>query len=72
MKPWERLATAKTPDGSILELLRHDEDYLIRVDGYELMTSRMHASEEAMMGLACANPAPSRRNPAATWHAAAR
>jgi len=56
MKPWEQLDRAKTPDGSVLELLRHDEDYLIRVDGYELMTSRMHASEEAMMALACAHP----------------
>ena len=56
MKPWERIASARTPDGSLLELIRHDQDYLIRADGYELMSSRMHASEEAMMGLACARP----------------
>lgn len=56
MKPWEQLATARTPDGSLLELLRHDHDYLIRADGYELMSSRMHASEEAMMRLACPHP----------------
>ncbi len=56
MKPWEHLATAQTTDGSLLELLRHDADYVIRVDGYELMTSRMHSSEEAMMRLACPEP----------------
>ena len=56
MKPWERLTSARTPDGSLLELLRHDADYVIRADGWELMTGRMHASEEAMMRLACAAP----------------
>jgi spermidine synthase len=56
MKPWEHLATASTPDGSHMELLRHDGDYLIRIDGYELMTSRAHQSEEVMMELACPHP----------------
>lgn len=56
MKPWEHLATARTPDNSVLELLRHDADYVIRADGYELMTSRMHSSEDAMMRLACPHP----------------
>lgn len=56
MKPWESLATTRTPDGSRLELLVHDGDYLIRAEGYELMTSRAHASEEAMMTLACPEP----------------
>ena len=56
MKPWEHLATARTPDDTLLELLRHDADYVIRADGYELMTSRMHSSEEAMMRLACPHP----------------
>src|SRR4030095_15445905 len=57
MKPWERIALARTPDGGLLELIRHDQDYLIRIDGYELMSSRMHSSEEAMMELACPHPA---------------
>jgi spermidine synthase len=56
MKPWAHIATARTPDDSLLELLRHDADYVIRADGYELMTSRMHSSEEAMMRLACPHP----------------
>jgi len=56
MKPWERIASARTPSGSVLELIHHDADYLIRIDGYELMSSRLHASEEAMMQLACPHP----------------
>ena len=56
MKPWEKLGTAAMPDGSYLELRRHDGEYVIRADGYDLMTSRMHGSEEAMMALACPQP----------------
>ena len=56
MKPWEKLDTVTTPDGSWLELREHDGEYVIRADGYDLMTSRMHGSEDAMMALAC--PAP--------------
>lgn len=56
MKPWETLATATTPDGSTLELRRHDRDYVIRADGYDLMVSRAHGSESAMMALACPQP----------------
>ncbi len=56
MKPWETLATASTRDGGSLELLRHDGDYVIRADGYDLMTSRKHRSEEAMMALALPDP----------------
>jgi spermidine synthase len=56
MKPWEKIATATTPDGTWLELRHHDGEYVIRADGYDLMTSRMHGSEEAMMSLACPEP----------------
>ena len=56
MKPWEMLGTAITPDGSRLELRRHDGDYVIRAEGYDLMMSRAHGSEDAMMALACPNP----------------
>lgn len=56
MKPWEKIATITTPDGSWLELRHHDGEYVIRADGYDLMTSRMHGSEDAMMALACPHP----------------
>lgn len=55
MKPWELIATARTPDGSLLELLHHDGDYFIRADGDDLMNSRTHASEEAMAQFACSH-----------------
>jgi len=62
MKPWETLATTRTPDGSTLELRRHDGEYVIRAQaGYDLMTSRMHGSEDAMMSLACPHPRPGAR-----------
>ena len=56
MKPWETLATALAPDGSRFELLRHDGNYVIRADGYDVMTSYSHGSEDAMMSLACPRP----------------
>ena len=56
MKPWEMVATTTTPDGSRLELLRHDGNYVIHADGYDLMTSYSHGSEDAMMSLACPRP----------------
>ena len=53
MKPWETLAVARTPDGSELTLRRHDGDYVIRADGYDLMVSRMHGSEQDLARLTC-------------------
>jgi len=56
VKPWDKLDTVTTPDGTWLELRHHDGEYVIRADGYDLMTSRMHGSEDAMMALACPMP----------------
>ena len=56
MKPWETLATAVAADGSRFELQRHDGDYVIAAEGYDLMTSYSHGSEDAMMSLACPRP----------------
>lgn len=56
MKPWEHIATARTPGGGLLELIEHDGEFVIRADGYELMVSRGHSSEAAMMELACPHP----------------
>jgi len=54
MKPLERLGEAKTPDGTILQLYRHDGAYLIRADGVELMSTRRHLSEDKLAEVACA------------------
>lgn len=54
MIPWELLDTATVPgSGDILTLHRHDRDFSIRVNGLELMNSRIHGSEEALADMAC-------------------
>jgi spermidine synthase len=55
MKPYERLGEAHTPDGTRLELFRHDGAYLIRADGIELMSTRRHLSEDRLAEVACAS-----------------
>lgn len=62
MKRVERLAEARTPDGTRLELSRHDGAYLIRADGVELMSTRRHLSEDRLAELVCE---PLRETPAA-------
>lgn len=56
MKPWVTLATVAVPGGGGLELREHDGEFVIRADGYDLMISRAHDSEDAMMALACPGP----------------
>ena len=54
MKPLERLAEARTPNGTLIALYRHDGAYLIRADGVELMSTRRHLSEDRLADVACA------------------
>src|SRR3954469_5138817 len=54
MKPYERLGEARTPNGTVIALNRHDGAYLIRADGVELMSTRRHLSEDRLAELACA------------------
>lgn len=61
MKPWETLDEAVLPDGSKLALRRHDGEYVIAADGYDLMVSRMHGSEEALATLALGTDRKKRR-----------
>jgi len=52
---WELLDRGPVPgEGKDLVLHRRGEEYSIRVDGIELMNSRVHGSEEALAELACA------------------
>jgi spermidine synthase len=53
MKPFERLAEARTPKGTVLSLCRHDGSYLISVDRIELMSTRRHLSEDRLAEVAC-------------------
>lgn len=54
MKPFERLGEARTPNGAVLALYRHDGSYVIRVDGIELMSTRRHLSEDRLAEVGCA------------------
>ena len=53
MKPLERLGEARTPNGTLIALYRHDGAYLIRADGVELMSTRRHLSEDRLAEVAC-------------------
>lgn len=53
MKPTRLLDRSVTPEGAPLTLHEHDGEFLIRVDGVELMSTRQHHSEERMAELAC-------------------
>lgn len=53
MKPLERLGEARTPNGTLITLYRHDGAYLIRADGVELMSTRRHLSEDRLAEVAC-------------------
>lgn len=53
MKPRELIGTANVPGGVELRLFRHDADYVIVLDGYELMNSRLGGSEEALAVMTC-------------------
>lgn len=55
MKPTIKLATARTPDGGEMQLYQHDRDFLIKINGQELMTSRQHESEQELARLGCAH-----------------
>ncbi len=56
MRPWVQLATTPSPDGTPLTLWQRGEELVIRAGGKDLMSSRMHGSEEAMAALAPAPP----------------
>ncbi len=55
MIPWQLLDSAQLPgEKGELRLYRRDGEFSIRVDGAELMNSRVHGSEDALAELACA------------------
>ena len=55
MKPRVKIATASTPDGGEMLLYQHDRDFLIELDGEDLMLSRHHESELELARLGCAH-----------------
>jgi spermidine synthase len=53
MKPFSLLAQAHSPDGTLIELKRRDDEYVILAAGRHLMSSRTHASEESLATFGC-------------------
>jgi len=54
MIPWELLDSVPVPGGKeVLCLYKRGEEFSIRVDGRELMNSRVHGSEDALAELVC-------------------
>jgi spermidine synthase len=53
MKITTKLATSKTPDGETLVLLEHDGEYVLKVHGVPLMSTKDSASEQTMVELGC-------------------
>lgn len=55
MIPWEMLDSAQVPgNGGKLSLYRRGGEFSVRINGCELMNSRVHGSEDALAELACA------------------
>jgi len=61
MLPWETLGRARAPDGAEVVLVRRGDEWVVRVAGRLLVTSRAHGSEEALAELALGALSPSRR-----------
>lgn len=53
MIPWNKLATARAPDGTELSLWRRGDEIVVRVGGVDLMSNRQHGSEERLAELGC-------------------
>ena len=53
VKPLELLGHALSRDGTVLNLVRRGNEYIILANGKSLMSSRMHGSEEALATFAC-------------------
>ncbi|HEX5773909.1 MAG TPA: spermidine synthase [Geomobilimonas sp.] len=55
MIPWQFIGSARVPGGSAeLSLYARGTEFAIRVNGCELMNSRVHGSEDALAEYACA------------------
>ncbi len=62
MKPIIKLASTRAPDGSVMALFQHDNDFSIKINDLELMHSRQNESERELARLGCAHLA-KRRTP---------
>jgi spermidine synthase len=55
MKPRIKIAETRTPDRGLMVLYQHDRNFIIQIDGDDLMLSRHHESELELARLGCAH-----------------
>ena len=53
MIPWVHIDTAQVPGGGEMRLMQRGAEFSIRLDGNELMSSRLSATEQALATIAC-------------------
>lgn len=53
MLPWKTLGKARAASGGELVLSERGGEYSLRINGWELMSSRKHGSEDAMARIGC-------------------
>lgn len=53
MRPFEILASTRTPDGDVLTLHRRDGDFFLYLEGEELMSTRAPGTEVALAEIGC-------------------
>jgi spermidine synthase len=53
MIPWVHIDTAQVPGGGEIRLMQRGTEFSIRLDGNELMSSRLSATEQALATIAC-------------------
>lgn len=52
MASFETIGRASAPDGTELSLVRRGDEWVVRIAGQTLMSSRMHGSEDALANIA--------------------
>jgi spermidine synthase len=53
MIPWLHIDTTRIPGGGEMHLMQRGAEFSIRLDGNELMSSRLSATEQALATIAC-------------------
>jgi spermidine synthase len=61
MIPWIHIDSAQVPGGSELRLMQRGAEFSIKLDGNELMNSRLSGSEQALATLSCGRIAARKR-----------
>jgi spermidine synthase len=64
MKSFELLGQALSPDGTVIQLMRRGDEFVILAGGAPLMSSRMHGSEDLLAAFGCRRAAAPRQSAA--------